>query len=101
VDSICQIPGIDGIWIGPTDLAQSLGHLGNPEHPEVQAAIEKVIVSANQHGKPWGIPTGTVQDCEKYIGQGAVLMTLGSDSRLLLSGATDMVTQAHSVRGNQ
>lgn len=98
VDAICQIPGIDGLWIGPADLAQSLGHLGNPQHPEVVLAIDEIIESANRHNKPWGIPTGSVPDYQKYIKRGAVLMTLGSDSRLLLNSATDMVIQAQSLR---
>jgi 2-keto-3-deoxy-L-rhamnonate aldolase RhmA len=97
VDQICQVPGIDGVWIGPTDLAQSLGHLGDAQHPEVQAAIERVIESANRHGLPWGIPTANVQDYETYVQRAGVLMTLGSDSRLLWSGASEMVSKARAL----
>ena len=45
-DEICSVRGLDGIWIGPGDLAQSLGHLNDPSHPQVQAAIEHVIQTA-------------------------------------------------------
>ncbi len=49
IDEILQVEGLDGIFIGPMDLASSLGHLGNPGHPEAQAQIaiieEKVLAS--------------------------------------------------------
>jgi len=100
-DSICQLPGLDGVWIGPTDLAQSLGQLGNPDHPSVQAGIETVVETAIRHGKPWGIPTGSLWDYERYMKRGGVLMTLGSDSRILLSGGTDFVQQARQLRPSE
>ena len=97
IDEICQIAGIDGVWIGPTDLAQSMGHLGNPGHPEVKAAIDTIIETANRHGKPWGIPTGLVADYQRYVERGAVLMLLGSDTRILKSGAGELVTGAREL----
>ncbi len=49
IDEILQVDGLDGIFIGPMDLASSLGHLGDPGHPEAQAQIaiieEKVLAS--------------------------------------------------------
>jgi len=49
LDAILEVEGLDGIFIGPMDLASSMGHLGDPEHPEAQAAIaiieEKVLAS--------------------------------------------------------
>jgi 2-keto-3-deoxy-L-rhamnonate aldolase RhmA len=83
IDKICDIPGIDGIWIGPTDLAQSMGHLGNHSHPEVQAAIKHVIDAANRHKMPWGIPTAKVEDFQKYASMGGTILTLGSDTSVL------------------
>ncbi len=90
VEQIVQMPGLDGIWIGPGDLAHSLGHMGDVEHPDVQAAIAKIISTANRYGKPWGIPVRTVEDLMRYVKQGAVLQTLGSDSFLLSSGAKEI-----------
>ncbi|MSO21735.1 MAG: hypothetical protein EXQ58_00470 [Acidobacteria bacterium] len=95
--AICEIPGLDGIWIGPTDLAQSLGHLGDPNHPDVQSAIETIIDTATRQAKPWGIPTGSVEDYERYVKRGGQLMTLGSDSRMLLSSGSDFVRKARQV----
>ncbi len=83
VDAIAQTEGLDGIWIGPADLAQSLGHPGELDHPEVRSAIGQVIEAANRHGMPWGIPTVRPEDFERYVGLGGLIMTLGSDTRVL------------------
>jgi 4-hydroxy-2-oxoheptanedioate aldolase len=40
IEAIAAVEGVDGIFIGPSDLAADFGHLGNPKHPEVQAAIK-------------------------------------------------------------
>ncbi len=40
IEAIAAVEGVDGLFIGPSDLAGDLGHLGNPSHPEVQAAIQ-------------------------------------------------------------
>ncbi len=90
IEQIVQMPGLDGIWIGPGDLAHSLGHMGDVGHQDVQEAMTKIINAANHHGKPWGIPVRTVEDLMRYVNQGAILMTLGSDSFLLNSGAREL-----------
>src|SRR5690625_4504486 len=43
LDDILQVDGVDGVFIGPADLAASMGHLDNPGHPEVMQAIEQAI----------------------------------------------------------
>ncbi len=54
LEEIAAIPGIDGIFIGPADLAASLGHPGNPGHREVRAAISEAIGRVRAAGKPAG-----------------------------------------------
>jgi len=97
IGDICQISGIDGIWIGPMDLAQSLGHLANPDHPDVRAAIDQVVDAATRYGMPWGIPTGLLENYEKYVERGGVLMTLGSDTRILRAMGAELVAKARRV----
>jgi 2-keto-3-deoxy-L-rhamnonate aldolase RhmA len=97
IEAICRVEGVDGLWIGPTDLAQSLGHLGDPRHPDVKAAIDKVIAAANKSKRPWGIPTGTAEDFEQYVKRGGTLMVLGSDTGLLKAVATERVKSARSA----
>ena len=51
LDDILSVPGLDGIFIGPMDLASSLGHFGDPGHSEVQAVIEKIEKKVLEAGK--------------------------------------------------
>lgn len=97
IDEICCTDGIDGIWIGPTDLAQSLGHLGAPQHPEVVSAIDTIIDAATRHGRPWGIPTGAPEQFAAYVARGGTLMVLGSDTRILRVEGARFVEQARAV----
>ncbi len=53
-DEICAEPGVDGIFIGPNDLTAAYGHLGDPNHPEVQAAVAQIYDAANRAGKAIG-----------------------------------------------
>ena len=55
VDAIAATEGVDGIFVGPSDLAAALGHLGNASHPDVQKAIQHIFNRASAHGKPSGI----------------------------------------------
>ena len=82
------------MWIGPTDLAQSLGHIGNVQTVEVQEAISAVIASANRSGMNWGIPTATINMYNDYVQKGGRIMVLGSDTRILRTTGTDLVKQA-------
>ena len=97
IDQIAQMPGIDGLWIGPTDLAQSVGQVGDPSHPEVQDCIARTIAAANQHGKAWGIPVGSVGDLIVYAKQGGTLMTIASSSSILTKFAKECVQASLSA----
>jgi 4-hydroxy-2-oxoheptanedioate aldolase len=55
LDAIAATPGVDGVFIGPADLSASMGHPGNPGHPEVQAAIHDGIARILRAGKAPGI----------------------------------------------
>ncbi len=57
LEAIAAVDGVDGIFIGPADLSASLGHVGNPGHPEVQAAIDDAIGRIVKAGKAAGILT--------------------------------------------
>ncbi len=89
IDEICAVPGVDGVFIGPSDLAAAYGYLGDPSHPEVQKAMEKVFDSARRHGKPVGILAPAEADARRYIEMGATFVAVGSDL-----GAFRSATQA-------
>jgi 2-keto-3-deoxy-L-rhamnonate aldolase RhmA len=86
IDQIAAVPGLTSLVIGPNDLAGSLGHMGEPRHPDVMHAIEVVLASASRHRLPVGIGIGTDPDVAKeWINKGMQWISLGSDSGLLLS----------------
>ncbi len=59
VEKIAAVEGIDGIFVGPGDLSAALGHIGNPAHPDAQAAIDQAIGRIRACGKPAGVLTST------------------------------------------
>ena len=76
LDAIANTPGVDGVFIGPADLSASLGHVGDPNHPEVQAAIEDAIARILKAGKAPGILTSDVTQAKHYLSLGAMLFAL-------------------------
>ena len=82
VDAICAVPGVDAVFIGPGDLAAGYGHIGNPAHEEVQAAMRHVFARAAQAGVPVGILAPVEADARRYIEMGATMVAVGSDQGL-------------------
>ena len=76
---IAAIDGVDAVFIGPSDLAAALGHLGNAAHPEVQAAIAKLFDEVRAAGKPVGILAPVEADARRYLAMGATFVAVGSD----------------------
>ncbi len=76
---IAAIDGVDCIFVGPSDLAAGMGHLGNANHPDVQAAIAKVYAAAKAAGKPTGILAPKEEDARRYMAMGATFVAVGSD----------------------
>ena len=79
IGEICAVDGIDGVFIGPSDLAAAYGHLGDAAHPEVQAAMQIVFAAAKAAGKPVGILAPVEADARRYLEQGATFVAVGSD----------------------
>jgi len=76
---IAAVPGVDCVFVGPSDLAAAYGHLGNPGHPEVQAAIAEVFAAGQAAGKPLGILAPAEADARRYLAMGASFVGVGSD----------------------
>ncbi|MDO5604133.1 MAG: HpcH/HpaI aldolase/citrate lyase family protein [Paracoccus sp. (in: a-proteobacteria)] len=84
---IATVPGVDGVFIGPSDLAASMGHLGNPGHPEVQALLEDAIRQLRQLGVPGGILATNSADARRYLQWGYAFVAGGVDLGLLIGAA--------------
>ncbi|MFV0576179.1 MAG: aldolase/citrate lyase family protein [Vibrio sp.] len=90
VNAILDVDGIDGVFVGPSDLAASLGHLGNSAHPDVYAAIKKVIDAAKAANKTCGILAPNPDDANHYMELGANFVAVGSDIGIFKSGAIQL-----------
>jgi 4-hydroxy-2-oxoheptanedioate aldolase len=87
IEAIAAVEGIDGVFIGPSDLAASLGHVGNPQHPDVQAAIKDAVTRLKKVGKPAGMLTGNEEEARRYIDWGYLFVAVGADVGLLAKNA--------------
>jgi 2-dehydro-3-deoxyglucarate aldolase len=79
VDAIAAVDGIDGVFVGPSDLAAALGHLGNAAHPEVQQAIRHLFDRTKAQRKASGILAPVEADARRYLEWGADFVAVGSD----------------------
>ncbi len=82
VDAIASTPGIDGILLGPSDLAASLGHLGDSAHPEVAEAIRFTAQRALAHGKAVGMFVNDVATARRFVRAGCTFLIVAADTRL-------------------
>ena len=78
-DAIAATPGVDCVFVGPSDLAATYGHLGNANHPEVQAAIAHIFDACKRAGIASGILAPVEADARRYMEMGATLVAVGSD----------------------
>jgi len=83
LEAICAVEGVHGVFIGPADLAASMGHRGKPGHPEVQAAIDDAIRRIRASGKAAGTLTGDVAAARHYLELGASFVAVGIDVTLM------------------
>lgn len=93
LDEIASTPGVDGVFIGPSDLAAALGHLGDPSHKDVQTAIEHGIAAIIAAGKAAGILAADPPLAHRYLELGATFVAVGTDVTLLARGA-DVLARA-------
>jgi 4-hydroxy-2-oxoheptanedioate aldolase len=93
LDAIAATPGVDGVFIGPADLSASMGHVGNPMHAEVQAAIVDAIARIRKAGKAPGILMGDETLVRQYLSLGALFVAVGVDSMILARQTSALATK--------
>ncbi|WP_269938567.1 HpcH/HpaI aldolase family protein [Arthrobacter sp. HY1533] len=87
VAGILAVDGVDGVFLGPADLAASMGWLGQQEHPEVLAAVEHCIAAAKAAGKPVGVNAFAPATARHYLDAGVDFILVGADVTLLARGS--------------
>lgn len=92
LERIAAVPGVDALFVGPSDLAADLGHLGDTDHPRVQAAITDTIARGRRIGKPLGIFAPAQNDARRYLDLGVTFAAVATDAAVLRSGAEGLAT---------
>lgn len=97
IAEIASVPGIDGVFIGPADLAASLGHLGDGQHIEVQRPIDDAFRLLEAVGKPRGYLTLNGNEARSRIQQGIEMVGVATDTSILNTGAATVLENARGV----
>ncbi len=87
IEAICAVDGVDAVFIGPADLAATMGHPGQPGHPEVRAAVEAFVRRITAAGKPAGILTFDPDYARDCIRWGTRFTAVGMDLALMVQAA--------------
>ncbi len=87
LDAITQTPGVDGVFIGPSDLAADMGYPGRSDAPEVQDTIQRALARIRELGKAPGILATDDATAQRYAGWGAQFLAVGIDVVLLAQAA--------------
>lgn len=102
IDAIVQVVGIDAILLGPMDLSGSMGLLGQLEHPEVVAAMDRVIHTSVAAGLPVGIPLpmdASLEVVKGWADKGCRFVVAGGDQGLLEEAARRSLANLRSSLG--
>lgn len=99
--SILDVEGVDGVFIGPADLSADMGFPGQPNHPEVQLAIENAIRQILGAGKAPGMLMAAKDMARHYLSLGALFVAVGVDTTLLARTAELLAEEFNDVSGNR
>ena len=90
VNAIASVDGVDGVFIGPADLAASMGYRGHPAHPAVREAIEGAVAAIRSAGKAPGILCLDEELAHHYLSLGVQLVAVGVDTTLLVQATQSL-----------
>lgn len=96
LEAIASVEGVDGVFIGPADLAASMGYAGNPTHPDVVSAVEDAVRRLSAVGKPAGILMPDNDLAARFIRLGTLFTAVGVDVGLLARGSESLATKFKS-----
>ena len=95
LDDIMTVEGLDGVYVGPSDLSLSLGLQPKiePDEPKLLEAFDTILATSVRHGIQVGIHTATASYAKRMVGKGFQFVTVSSDARLVMTGASDAVSE--------
>jgi 4-hydroxy-2-oxoheptanedioate aldolase len=87
LEAIAAVPGVDGVFIGPNDLAASMGHLGDATHPDVLAVVDDALARLEVVGAASGYLTANPDEARRVAAQGVHVMGVATDTSIVNTGA--------------
>ncbi|MBL8700166.1 MAG: HpcH/HpaI aldolase/citrate lyase family protein [Alphaproteobacteria bacterium] len=93
LEAIASVEGVDGVFIGPSDLAATHGHLGNPGHPDVDKMIMEAGARLRKLGKPAGFLTPNTDLAKRVLDAGYLFVAVGTDSNLMVKSVDALLKQ--------
>ena len=91
--AIAEVDGVDAVFIGPSDLAASMGLLGQQEHPDVVAAVEQTIADVRAAGKPVGVNAFNPDTARGYLSAGASFVLVAADVSILARATENLAAE--------
>jgi len=79
VEEIAAVDGVDALFVGPADLAASMGLIGQQSHPDVVEGVLRAIRAGAAAGKPVGVNAFMPADADRYLAAGAAFVSVGAD----------------------
>ena len=104
LDEILDTPNLDGIYIGPADLSLALGEepgFDKPENSKAYQEILRILESAKKRNLLAGLHNGSAEYAQKMIEKGFNLVTVGSDSRYITSGAKSDIEILKGIKASK
>lgn len=96
LEEIAGVTGVDGVFIGPSDLSASFGLIGQPGHPAVQETIQRAGATIRKAGKAPGILTTSEEEARRYLDWGFLFVAVGVDTNLLVRAADGLAKRFKS-----
>ncbi len=93
LDAIAAVEGVDGVFIGPSDISAAFGHVGDPWHPEMQALHADAFSRIQKAGKAVGILTLDETLARKHVEMGATFIAVGTDSNLMVKSTSALAAK--------
>ena len=99
VEAIAAIPGVDVLFVGPADLGQSMGIVGQWDHHDVWQAIEQVAITARKHKIAWAILPRDVEYARRCVDLGCRMLSIGIDTWALQRGLKAFLAEFSPLAG--
>ncbi|MCP5520156.1 MAG: aldolase [Verrucomicrobiales bacterium] len=98
IDEIAAIPGLDVLFVGPSDLSFSMGLRGDMSHPRVDEAMSRVLAAARAHGKFAGRYVSGADELQRAIDRGFRFLQTGTELNLMAAGAQQLLAPLGRAR---